>query len=84
VADIDEYRDLIDLAEQQKTEKSKLQGSLSYIKQSLLKLGYKNITQAKLDLEKKKRVVQQKINKRDSKISEFRDKYARQIQKSSR
>jgi len=84
MSEIDEYRDLVELAEKQKDEKSRLEGSLEYIKNSLLKLGYKNITLAKADLAKKKILIQQKISKRDLKLSEFREKYARQIQKNSK
>lgn len=76
---INNYEDLVKLAQEQRDEKIRLKGSLDNIVSTLKSLGYKSIKDARLALVKKQTLLNSKIGERDKKLAEFNKNYGHLI-----
>jgi len=70
------FKKLNDLAEKQKEQRARLKGSMDQIGKSLKEKGYKNLANAKKDVERMSDEILKNEKKLEKKISEFEEKYA--------
>lgn len=75
MGEIEDYKKLVDLAREQRDEKSRLKGSLDIIISNLKNMGYSSLGKASIDLKKKQSLLAKKKKELSIKMENFRVKY---------
>lgn len=75
--EIEDYEALVELAQSQRDDKSRLRGSLDVIKKNLKNNGFSNLAEAKKGLQKKELLLKSKLAKRSKMMETFKEKYGK-------